>query len=93
MAEDALARAKAIAAKLAGAFASHFFHLYFFLSSNIPKFAPVGTFGGLGASVGDKRKWDENSSTSAAGLGLVQKKKVYVPVAEYPGVNFLGNYI
>jgi far upstream element-binding protein len=63
MAEDAIARARAIAAKLG---------------------VSVATGGGGG--VLGKRSADGE----ALGLGMLKRKKVYVPVDEHPDVNFLG---
>jgi len=38
-----------------------------------------------------KNRWgDDEGNTQAAGLGSIKKKKIYVPVNDYPEINFLG---
>ncbi len=66
--DDPIAKAKAIAAKLAENLAG--------ASSDLGK---------------RKSRWDEdNGPTSSAGLGSIQKKKLYIPIHKYPDINFLG---
>jgi far upstream element-binding protein len=76
MAEDALARARAIAAKLAG---------------GIGGGTPGGAANGAGGtSVLGKRAFEQAAGSVAAGLGSIQKKKIYIPTKEHPDINFLG---
>ena len=39
-----------------------------------------------------KNRWDTDDPNNASGLGLgsIKKKKVYIPVKDHPGINFLG---
>ena len=78
MAEDAIAKARAIAAKLSGGLSN----------------AGSGSGGAGGELGKRKRWEDASAPGGfhAAGLGLgaVKKKKLYVPTQEHPEINFLG---
>lgn len=74
MSSDALARAREIAAKLSGA-----------IMSGGPAPAPSSELGKR------KNRWGEDEyDAPAPGLGSVKRKKLYIPVREYPDINFLG---
>lgn len=68
MAEDAIRKAKEVAAKLSQG-----------LSLSLGGDSDLG-----------KRNRDDDMNRSSGGLGLIKKQRVYIPVKEYPHINFLG---
>lgn len=86
MAEDAIARARAIAAKLSGKYSAKFNTMYMLYGHRLTiSYSNTGSIGGGLSSELGKRTADH------AGLGSIIKKKIYIPVKENPDVNFLGD--